>query len=68
MVLKCLPIPVRPARTRPARTRWLALLALVLLVSPPSPVAAIEVGEAAPEFRAKALSGPKPLSLRDYRG
>jgi peroxiredoxin len=71
MAQKCLPTPVRsvrtrPTRARPARTRWLALLVLALLASPP--VAAIDVGEAAPDFRAPALEGPKRLSLRDYRG
>jgi peroxiredoxin len=47
------------------RGLWLAGLALGLLASP---AAATEVGQPAPDFRAPALDGPKPLSLKDFRG
>ncbi len=40
-------------------------LALLILSAP---VAALDVGDAAPGFRAPALEGPEALSLSDYRG
>ena len=45
-----------------------ALLGALLLLSPALPAAAAGVGERAPDFKAPALKGPKPLSLADYRG
>ncbi|MGH0030928.1 MAG: TlpA family protein disulfide reductase [Myxococcota bacterium] len=48
--------------------RRLLLGALLLLLAVPAAAGAVEVGDPAPDFRAPALDGVKPLSLADYRG
>jgi thiol-disulfide isomerase/thioredoxin len=50
--------------------RFLAQLpvcGLALLIQS-APIGAVDAGDVAPDFRAQALSGPRPLSLADYRG